>query len=100
MLNFFRSLFTKHNSAKEAALRNGAVILDVRSPSEYKQGHVEGSKNVPVNEIRSKLEMIKKWNKPVITVCASGSRSAVAKTVLTSAGIEAYNGGSWINLQK
>jgi phage shock protein E len=100
MFNFLKNLFTKDNSAMEAALRNGAVILDVRTPSEYKHGHVQGSKNIPVNEIRSKTEMIKKWNKPVITVCRSGSRSAVAKSVLTSAGIEVYNGGSWTNLKK
>lgn len=100
MFNFLKNLFTKDNSAMEAAILNGAVILDVRTPSEYKQGHVQGSKNVPVNEIRSKVEMIKKWNKPVITVCRSGSRSAVAKSILISAGIEVYNGGSWTNLEK
>lgn len=100
MFSFLKKLFTKDNSAIEAALLNGAIILDVRTLSEYKQGHVQGSKNIPVNEIRSKVEMIKKWNKPVITVCRSGSRSAVAKSVLTSAGIEVYNGGSWTNLEK
>ena len=100
MLNFLKKLFTKDNSAMEAALESGAVILDVRTPSEYRQGHIQGSKNIPVNEIRSKLEMIKKWNKPVVTVCRSGSRSAVAKSVLTAAGVEVYNGGSWTNLRK
>jgi phage shock protein E len=100
MLKFLKNLFTRDNSAILQALQNGAVIIDVRTPGEYRQGHIQGSKNIPVNEVRSKVDMIKKWNKPVITVCRSGSRSAVAKSVLTSAGIEVYNGGSWTNLSK
>lgn len=99
MFKFLKSLFTKDNSEMQTALRNGAVIVDVRTPTEYRQGHIAGSKNIPVNEIRAKLDIIKKWDKPVITVCRSGSRSAAAKSVLSSAGIEVYNGGSWISLK-
>jgi len=100
MLNFLKKLFTKDNSAILQALENGAVIIDVRNPNEFRQGHIQGSKNIPVNEIRSKVQMIKKWNKPVITVCLSGGRSAAAKTVLASAGVEVYNGSPWYSLQK
>lgn len=100
MFNFLKKLFTKDNSAIIAAIEKGAVIIDVRNPHEFKQGHIQGSKNIPVNEIRSKVEMIRKWNKPVITVCLSGGRSAAAKSVLASAGIEVYNGGPWYSLRK
>ena len=100
MLNFLKKLFTKDNSAMLQALEKGAVIIDVRNPGEFSKGHIQGSKNIPVNEIRSKVEMIRKWNKPVITVCLSGGRSAAAKSVLASAGIEVYNGGPWYSLQK
>lgn len=100
MLKFLKSLFVKDNSAIIAAVEKGAVILDVRTPNEFRQGHIQGSKNIPVNEIRSKIEMIKKWNKPVITVCLSGGRSAAAKSVLSAAGIEVYNGGPWYSFQK
>ena len=100
MLKFLKKLFTKDNSAILQAMDKGAVIIDVRTPNEFRQGHIRGSKNIPVNEIRSKVEMIKKWNKPVITVCLSGGRSAAAKTVLASAGVEVYNGGPWSSLQK
>jgi rhodanese-related sulfurtransferase len=75
MLNFLKKLFTKDNSAMLQALEKGAVIIDVRNPSEFRQGHIQGSKNIPVNEIRSKVEMIRKWNKPVITVCLSGGEA-------------------------
>ena len=100
MFKFLKNLFVRDNSAMVEALEKGAVIIDVRTPGEYRQGHIQGSKNIPVNEIRSKLEMIRKWNKPVITVCRSGSRSAAAKSVLASAGIEVHNGGAWTNLSK
>lgn len=100
MFKFLKSLFVKDNSAIIAAVEKGAVIIDVRTPNEFRQGHIQGSKNIPVNEIRSKIEMIKKWNKPVITVCLSGGRSAAARSVLSAAGIEVYNGGPWYSFQK
>lgn len=100
MFNFLKKLFTKDNSAILQAMEKGAVIVDVRSPNEFKGGHIQGSKNIPVNEIRSKIDMIRKWNKPVITVCLSGGRSAAAKSVLASAGIEVYTGGAWYSLRK
>lgn len=100
MFNFLKKLFTKDNSAILQAMEKGAVIIDVRTPNEFKGGHIQGSKNIPVNEIGSKIDMIRKWNKPVITVCLSGGRSAAAKSVLASAGIEAYNGGPWYSLRK
>ena len=99
MLKFLKSLFDDAHSVSEAGLLNGAVVLDVRTPSEYQQGHIRGSKNIPISEIKSKVEMIRKWNRPVITVCRSGARSAAAKSVLAAAGIEVYNGGAWTNLR-
>jgi|SRR6478672_8769511 rhodanese-related sulfurtransferase len=100
MFSFLKKLFTKDNSAILLAMEKGAVIIDVRTPNEFRQGHIQGSKNIPVNEIRTKIEMIRKWNKPVITVCLSGGRSAAAKNTLSSAGIEVYNGGPWYSLRK
>jgi|SRR5678815_503093 len=99
MFRFLQKFFRKDNSAIEAALLNGAVILDVRTTLEFQEGHFEGSKNIPLNEIRSKMETIKKWNKPVIIVCRSGARSAAAKSILSSLGLQVYNGGSWTNLK-
>ncbi len=78
----------------------GAVILDVRSKSEYDNGAIPGSKHIPLQSVSSKVNDIKKWNKPVITCCASGMRSASAATILKSNGIEAMNGGGWFSLSK
>ena len=80
-------------------VKQGAIILDVRSKGEYNGGHIKGSKNIPVNIIQREVASIKKMGKPVITVCQSGARSGMAKGILKGAGIEVYNGGSWFGLR-
>jgi len=77
----------------------GAVIVDVRTKGEYQSGHVKGSINIPLDNLGNNLSKIKK-DKPVITCCASGMRSASAKNILRSNGFkEVYNGGGWMSLQ-
>ena len=88
----------KQNTIKEFQTR-GAIIIDVRTASEYQQGAIKGSKNMPLQTISSKISEIKKLNKPVITCCASGMRSGSAASILKSNGIEAVNGGGWMSLQ-
>lgn len=100
MLDILKSLFGGKGKAIEEAMQNQAVIIDVRTPGEYKQGHLKNSKNIPLNEISNKREMIRKWNKPVITVCRSGSRSGMAKSILQGAGINVVNGGPWTSMRK
>lgn len=79
-------------------VQNGAIVLDVRSPSEYKQDHIKGSINAPLNELLKHISNIKK-DTPIISCCASGMRSATAKSILKSNGFEqVYNGGSWSSL--
>lgn len=79
-------------------LANGGVLIDVRSKEEYQQGHVKGSINMPLQEITGQIHRINKINKPVVLCCASGMRSGSATSILKRAGIECYNGGSWMNL--
>ena len=74
---------------------SGAMIIDVRSPQEFDAGHVKNSKNIPLQTIQKAIPELKKSGKVVITVCRSGSRSGMAKSILKSAGIEVYNGGPW-----
>lgn len=98
MFSFLKSLFGPGTDYK-ALLQQGAVIVDVRSPGEYKSGHIKEARNIPVDTIRAKVGELKKLNKPVITCCASGARSGMAKSILKANGIDAYNGGPWTSLQ-
>jgi rhodanese-related sulfurtransferase len=95
MLNFIKKILGKETKSLQDILQKGAVIVDVRTPGEYREKHLEGSRNVPLDEIKLKADHIRSWAKPVITVCRSGNRSGVARNILHSMGIESYNGGSW-----
>ncbi len=79
-------------------MERGAMIIDVRTTGEFKSGHIKGAVNIPLQSLQNNLSKIKK-DKPVITCCASGMRSASAKGILKSNGYDAYNGGSWTGLK-
>jgi phage shock protein E len=81
-------------------VKNGAQIIDVRTPGEFKGGHIKGAVNIPLQNISSQMNRIRK-DKPVITCCASGMRSSSAKSILISNGYsDVYNGGGWVSFQK
>ena len=99
MINFIKNLFGPGTDFK-ALKDQGAVIIDVRTVSEFQSGHIKGAINIPVDSIRSKINDIKKKGKPVITCCRSGARSGMAADILKQNGIEVYNGGAWNVLDK
>jgi phage shock protein E len=79
---------------------DGAQIIDVRTKAEFDNGNIPGSKNIPLQILVTQLNKLDK-NKPVITCCASGMRSATAKGILKSNGFkEVHNGGGWTALLK
>ena len=81
-------------------VKQGAIILDVRSKDEYFTGHIKDSINIPVNELNNNLSKLKDKNKCIICCCASGMRSGAAKRILESKGYKAvFNGGGWNALQ-
>ncbi|MBS1599402.1 MAG: rhodanese-like domain-containing protein [Bacteroidetes bacterium] len=80
-------------------VQNGAQIIDVRSKGEFQSGHIRGSVNIPLQNLLDSISKIRK-DKPVITCCASGMRSASAKNMLKSCGFtEVFNGGGWMSLK-
>jgi rhodanese-related sulfurtransferase len=99
-MGLFDFLFGNKNDKIKDFKSRGAIILDVRTKGEYSQGAIPGSKNIPLQVINSKINEIKKLNKPVITCCASGMRSGSAAGILKAQGIEAINGGGWFSLSK
>jgi phage shock protein E len=98
-MSIFSALFKKATDYK-ALQAQGAVIVDVRSAGEFNSGHINGAINIPVDTINKKIDELKIKGKPIITCCASGMRSGMAKNILKQNGIEAYNGGSWVSLQQ
>jgi phage shock protein E len=99
-MSIFQRLFSSAPATDYADLvRKGAMIVDVRTPGEFSSGHIKDSVNIPLDVISSRVQELKKKNKPVITVCRSGNRSGSAKSILESAGVEVYNGGAWDSLQ-
>jgi rhodanese-related sulfurtransferase len=100
MLQFFKHLFKSKTVDYAELCRKGAQIIDVRTATEYKLGHIRGSLNIPLQTLNQSLGKIKK-DSPVITCCASGMRSASASSILKSAGFgDVHNGGGWVSLQK
>jgi rhodanese-related sulfurtransferase len=100
MINTLKKIFGLGPKVDFADLvKQGAIILDVRSPGEYRQGHIKGSLNTPLNDISNHITKLKK-DSTIITCCASGMRSASAKSILKSNGFtQVYNGGGWSSLQ-
>ncbi len=64
----------------------GAVLIDVRTEDEYRQGHIEGSVNIPLDKISSVGDTVKDMNTPLFVHCYSGSRSGQAVAVLKKIG--------------
>ncbi len=79
-------------------LDQGAIIIDVRTESEYKSGHIKNSINVPLKDLTYRInEFDKKYN--IVTVCAVGIRAESAKKFFESRGYNVANGGRWTNLK-
>ena len=64
--------------------------LDTRMPHEYSRGHVEGFINIPVDELRERIDELDK-TKPVYVICQSGLRSYIATRILAGNGFDCYN---------
>jgi len=100
MIGFLKKIFGIGPAIDFIALmKEGGQIVDVRAKSEYDHGHVKGSLNIPLNNLSSHYVKLKK-DKPIITCCASGVRSAQAKHILSANGFtRVYNGGGWSSLR-
>ena len=99
-MGFFDFLFKNKRKMVEEFMQKEAIVLDVRTEAEYSIGAISGSKNIPLQTLNNHIAKIKKQNKPVITCCASGMRSATAANILKRNGIEAMNGGGWQRLSQ
>ena len=77
--------------------KEGAVIIDVRSPQEYREGHIDGAISIPEYDIKKEVEKrIINKNKDIVVYCSSGGRSKKAQKLLKKLGYSRvynlYNG--------
>ncbi|MDG2264179.1 MAG: rhodanese-like domain-containing protein [Flavobacteriales bacterium] len=97
-MSVLKKLFGIKTTDYNQLMKDGAIVIDVRTPGEFNSGHINGSTNVPLDKIKSKIKKIENLKKPVIFCCASGMRSGQATSIAKSRGIDVYNGGGWSSL--
>jgi phage shock protein E len=85
LLDFFKGPDI-NQGIKEFENTPNAILIDVRTPEEYSQGRIPGSKNIPLNQINKIQTVAKKSNIPLFVYCLSGARSRQAVSYLKSLG--------------
>jgi phage shock protein E len=81
----------QHNARELVA--NGALLLDVRTTTEFAERHIPGALNIPVHELGSRLSELGAKTRPVVVHCQSGYRSASAAQLLQRAGYDVLDIG-------
>ena len=76
----------------------GAVVVDVRTPGEFRQGHAPGAINLPLDQLGHQARKLD-TARLILVCCASGARSAVAARMLREKGFDTFNAGSWTRLR-
>jgi len=96
---FFKKKNTLPKAKLDELLSKGALLLDVRTKDEYASGHAKNSKNIPLDKLGESLHTLDK-ERDIIVVCASGTRSSQAVSLMKRNGFtNCYNGGRWVNFR-
>lgn len=101
MFGIFKNMFAPtDNSDLKEAVKNGAFLVDVRTPVEFSGGSVKGAVNIPLDKVPSQLSKFKN-KKNIVVFCRSGNRSSQAKSILENKGFQnVINGGTWQNVKQ
>jgi phage shock protein E len=67
-------------------VRQGAILLDVRTPAEFAEAHLPDARNIPVQELGQRLTELGARHRPIVVYCRSGARSATAARLLSERG--------------
>ncbi|MEO8234932.1 MAG: rhodanese-like domain-containing protein [Flavobacterium sp.] len=95
MFKFLKNIFSSNNDHLKKIVNEGAFLVDVRSQGEYLSGHVKGSTNIPLDQIKNQMAKFKGKNN-IVVFCRSGMRSSQAKSILQQNGFSnVINGGTW-----
>jgi phage shock protein E len=82
----FRWFQGRNSGEAHELVAKGALLLDVRTPGEFQERHLEGAVNIPVQELDRRLAEVGAKDRPVVVYCRSGARSGRAKGMLEAAG--------------
>ena len=95
-MGIFSNIFGGNSNEKLVTLvKEGAFLADVRNPSEFAEGNVQGSTNIPLDQIAANLDKFKN-KENIVVFCRSGNRSGQAKSILEQNGFtNVTNGGTW-----
>lgn len=66
------------------------LVLDVRQPDEFRAGHINGAKLIPLNELSRRMKELPK-GREIVCICASGNRSGSASRMLAKEGFTVFN---------
>ena len=86
MFNFLRNTADINTGVAEYETNDGAVLIDVRTAEEYRDGHIDGSVNIPLDRISSVENTVKDKSTPLYVYCLSGGRSGQAVSYLKQMG--------------
>jgi phage shock protein E len=88
-------------AAAKEKIRNGALVIDVRTAGEFADGHFNGALNIPVQELGARANELGDTNRAIVVYCAAGVRAAKAKSILQKAGFkDVTNAGGLSDLKK
>lgn len=96
-MGIFGSIFGGNSTNNNLAdlIKEGAFLVDVRSPGEFADGNVKGSVNIPLDQVQNQLAKFKGKNN-IVVFCRSGNRSGQAKAILEQNGFDnVTNAGTW-----
>lgn len=82
-----------HTTHHRQLVEQGALLLDVRTPAEFHEGHVPRATNIPVQDLPHRLAEVGPKTRPIVVYCRSGGRSASAAQILSAAGYQVRNIG-------
>lgn len=90
---------SQYEVIKQIVNDTSTIIIDVRTPEEFNEGHIETSVNMPLQTLEDSFLSLKDY-KNIVIVCKSGKRAEKAKTFLTLQGFtNVYNAGGWQTLE-
>ena len=75
------------SSTARSLVERGASLVDVRTPREYRRGHIQGAVNIPLQELSARMDEVRDLGEPVVVYCRSGSRSNMALQLLQREGL-------------